>query len=92
MLMSTIGMVRNCRLLPFGEGPSGLWEDARLLRKSGEFRHGLYLQFCSDRGAMQLHSPLVDAQIPCKLLIESSPHNVRKHFKLALGERVEART
>ena len=47
-------------------------------------------QFRGDRGAMQLHCPLVDAQIPCNLLIEPSLHNMKKHFELAIGEGIGA--
>ena len=59
--MKTIGGERRRRLLPFREGVDEFREDARLLREVGEFRHRLHLQFSSDRGAMQLHGPLVDA-------------------------------
>ena len=39
---------------------------------------------------MQFDGPLMDAEVPRNLLIESSLNNVSKHFPLTLGERVEA--
>ena len=42
-------------------GRHGRREDACLQRQPRKFRDGLYAQFRRDRGAVQLHRPLVDA-------------------------------
>src|SRR5271168_3398417 len=40
---------------------------------------------------MQLYSPLVNTEIGSDLLVESSLHDMRKHFEFPLAKGVEAR-
>jgi len=80
---------RDCRLLPFREGGCGCLEDARFQRQPRELRDGLYAQFRRDRRAVQLHRPLVDAEVTGNLLIEPTLYDVEEYFELSLAERVE---
>jgi hypothetical protein len=82
--MNTLVMEGNAVYCPLGKVQAGSGKMPASCVSRASFATDCTFNF------VQLHCPLVDVQIPCDLLVESSPHNMRKHFEFAFGERVEA--
>ena len=64
-------------------------EQARSLDQPRELGHRVRLNFCGDRGAVELYHPLADAQMAGNLLVQSSLYHLLQHFAFAWRQGIE---
>lgn len=68
-----------------------LGKEARLVRKTRQFRHGGRTQLRRDARAMELHRALMDAEVSGDLFVQASANHVPENFALALRQLLESR-
>ncbi len=67
-----------------------LGKNARFLRQTGQLRDGVDIELGGDRGAVEFHGALVDAEVRGNLFVELPLHDQGEYFALAMRQRIQA--